>query len=64
MDLNPADNLTEEQIAFYVKDEYFCELVIEISLGKYNNIVDVPVCDFSPVQGKFLIARVRLDMNR
>ncbi|MBU1713724.1 MAG: response regulator [Proteobacteria bacterium] len=57
--LDPADNPAGEHIEHYVKDERFCKLVMEISQGEYNDIIDVPTCEFSPVHGKFLIARGR-----
>ena len=50
---------TGEHIGHYVKDEGFCRLVMEISQGKHLDAGDVPAYEFSPVEGKFLMARGR-----
>ena len=55
--LDQSDNPMGEHIEHYVKDENFCKLVMEISQGKHDDIVDVPTCEFSPTHGKFLMAR-------
>jgi len=57
--LEQADNTMGEHIDHYIKDESFCKLVIEISQGKHNDMVDAPTCEFSPTHGKFLMARGR-----
>ncbi|MFO7666919.1 MAG: response regulator [Desulfobacterales bacterium] len=57
--LDQADNPMGEHIKHYVKDDSFCKLVMEISQGKHTDIVEVPTCEFSPTNGKFLIARGR-----
>jgi len=48
---------TGEYIGHYVKDDGFCRLVMEISQGKHIDAGDVPAYEFSPVEGKFLMAR-------
>jgi two-component system, OmpR family, phosphate regulon sensor histidine kinase PhoR len=48
-----------EHIEHYVKDETFCKLVMEISQGKHNDTKEIPTCEFSPTNGKYLMARGR-----
>lgn len=57
--LDRTDSPMGEHIEHYVKDENFCKLVMGISKGEYNDNADVQTCEFSPVDGKFLIARGR-----
>jgi PAS domain S-box-containing protein len=57
--LDQASSPMGEHIEYYVKDESFCKLVMEISQGKHNDTGDVPTCEFSPINGKFLMARGR-----
>jgi len=57
--IDPSCGPTGEQIGHYVKDEGFCRLVMEISQGKHLDAGDVPAYEFSPVEGKFLMARGR-----
>ncbi|MDQ1329897.1 MAG: hypothetical protein QG578_159 [Thermodesulfobacteriota bacterium] len=51
--------ITGEQISHYVKDDGFCRLVMEISQGSHPAVGDVPTYEFSPAEGKFLMARGR-----
>ena len=55
--IDPSCRPTGEHIGHYVKDEGFCRLVMEISQGKHLDAGDVPAYEFSPVEGKFLMAR-------
>ena len=57
--IDPSCGATGEHIVHYVKDEGFCRLVMEISQGKHLDAGDVPAYEFSPVEGKFLMARGR-----
>lgn len=57
--IDPSCGATGEHIGHYVKDEGFCRLVMEISQGKHLDAGDVPAYEFSPVEGKFLMARGR-----
>jgi len=57
--IDPSCRPTGEHIGHYVKDEGFCRLVMEISQGKHLDAGDVPAYEFSPVEGKFLMARGR-----
>ena len=57
--IDPSCGATGEHISHYVKDEGFCRLVMEISQGKHLDAGDVPAYEFSPVEGKFLMARGR-----
>ncbi len=57
--IDPSCGATGEHIGHYVKDEGFCRLVMEISQGKHLDAGDVSAYEFSPVEGKFLMARGR-----
>lgn len=55
--IDPSCGATGEHIGHYVKDEGFCRLVMEISQGKHLDGGDIPAYEFSPFEGKFLMAR-------
>jgi signal transduction histidine kinase/FixJ family two-component response regulator len=57
IDFDSSCGATGEYIGHYVKDDGFCRLVMEISQGKHLDAGDVPAYEFSPVEGKFLMAR-------
>lgn len=57
--LDNAESPMGDHIEHYVRDDGFCKLVMEISQGKHNDTGDIPNCEFSPTDGKFLIARGR-----
>lgn len=57
--LDQSDSSMGEHIEQYVKDESFCKLVMEISQGKHNDTADIPTCEFSPADDRFLMARGR-----
>lgn len=56
---DPSCGITGEHIGHYVKDDGFCRLVMEISQGNHIDTGDIPTYEFSPVEGRFLMARGR-----
>ncbi len=48
-----------EPIERYVEEEGFCDLVRRIAGGRYGNPDEVPAYEFSPFEGKYLLARGR-----
>ena len=48
-----------QPIEIYVPDEGFCNLVKNISSGKFVDFEDIPTYEFTHVHGKFLLAKGR-----
>jgi len=41
----------------YIEDDGFCEMVKKISCGGFNDSRDIPVYEFSPSDGRYLLAK-------
>lgn len=54
-----SDRRPGEHISAYVKDSVLCDLVMDISRGKHLAPKDIPTCEFSLSDEKFLMARGR-----
>jgi len=53
----PMDRNLGDPLEDYVPDPGLCELVLDISRGKYVDFEDIPFVEFSPFEGRHLMAR-------
>ncbi|MEE8399228.1 MAG: response regulator [Desulfobacterales bacterium] len=58
--LNMKADLTQQQpIEDYIPDDDLCRIVRDVCSGKYIDFDDIPTCEFSPSEGRCLLARCR-----
>jgi len=60
----PEDYGTGDMIKTYIADNELCDLVMNISSGKYNSDDDIPTYEFAMSDKKFLMARGRPVLNK
>jgi len=53
----PVDRSLGDPLEDYIPDSELCELVRDISWGKYVDFDDIPFVEFSPFEGRHLMAR-------
>ena len=53
----PVDRSLGDPLEDYIPDAELCELVRDISWGKYVDFDDIPFVEFSPFEGRHLMAR-------